>query len=170
MFESLSPEERPEGLAAAYQAMANVLAQAGNLPAAISLYDKSLDIAERLVNQENRWELAEDLAGLYHGKASATFDAGKLSEALVLFDKALKIWKNLVDQGQLYLSADLAAAHHATADVLAKMGKHAESIAHYDQAIMIRELQIREEDCLEINTILAQTKADRAEVVKNKQS
>jgi hypothetical protein len=42
-----------------------------DVPGEIRFYDQAAEILERLVNQEDRWELSDALASLYMNKATA---------------------------------------------------------------------------------------------------
>ena len=62
----------------------------GDNRAAVGLYDRAIEIRERLVHQEGRWELANDLAMAYMNKAIAVSALGDHRAALALYDRAIE--------------------------------------------------------------------------------
>lgn len=65
---------------------------------AIAEYDKAIAIYERLVNKENRGELANELAMIYMNKGGAFVQSNKFDEAVTEHNKAIAIYERLVNQ------------------------------------------------------------------------
>ena len=75
----------------------------------MGLYDRAIEILERLVNVEGRRELANDLARLYMNKAIAVKNLGDNRAAVALYDRAIEILERLVNvEGRRELANDLA--------------------------------------------------------------
>ena len=84
----------------------------GDNRAAVGLYDRAIEIRERLVHQEGRRELANDLAMAYMNKANAVSALGDNRAAVGLYDRAIEIRERLVHQeGRRELANDLAILH-----------------------------------------------------------
>ena len=63
-------------LAAAYMNKASAVSVLGDKITAVALYDRAIEIRERLVNRIGRSEVADDLATAYMNKAVAVRDMG----------------------------------------------------------------------------------------------
>jgi lipopolysaccharide biosynthesis regulator YciM len=61
------------------------------------LFDRAIEIRERLVNVEGRHELANDLALLYSNKAFAVENLGDNRSAVALYDRAVEVLERLVN-------------------------------------------------------------------------
>jgi serine/threonine protein kinase/uncharacterized tellurite resistance protein B-like protein len=113
---------------------------------AVALYDQAIGIYERLLAQEERWDLANDLAKMYQNKAVALKDLGELRAAVALYDQAIAIHERLVDQeGRWDLANDLARAYENKAIALAALGERRPALALYDQAIALYERLVHQE-------------------------
>ena len=84
-------------LAGTYQNKAIALRVVGDLAGAVGLFDRGLEIFERLV-EEGRRELADPLAMSYMNKAGALQALGDLAGAVGFFDRALAIYERLFEQ------------------------------------------------------------------------
>ena len=84
----------------------------GDNRAAVGLYDRAIEIRERLVNVEGRRELANDLATLYGNKADCgCTNLGDNRAAVGLYDRAIEIRERLVNvEGRRELANDLASS------------------------------------------------------------
>ena len=81
------------------------------LAEAAALYERSVAILQRLVEQEGRRELTNDLASALMNQAIALQSMDRLAEAVALFERSVAIRQRLVEQeGRRELSADLALA------------------------------------------------------------
>lgn len=63
----------------------------GDLSGAIEMYNKAIQIYERLVYKEGRWEFAWDLANCYMSKGIVFSSLGEFDSAVGLYDKAIQI-------------------------------------------------------------------------------
>ncbi len=80
-----------------------------DVPGALALYDRAIEIRERLVEREGRRELANDLAMACMNKAIAVSDLGDLRAAVALYDRAIEIYERLVErEGRRELRGNLA--------------------------------------------------------------
>jgi tetratricopeptide (TPR) repeat protein len=102
-------EELEVALSALCTDAASVHATADDYRGAVGLYDRAIEILERLVNQEGRRELANDLATVYMNKAVALGALGDHRGAVGLYDRAIEIRERLVNQeGRRELASLLA--------------------------------------------------------------
>ncbi|MCI0407321.1 MAG: serine/threonine-protein kinase, partial [Acidobacteria bacterium] len=103
-------------------------------PGALALYDRALEICERLVNQEGRRELANDLAMTYQNKALALWRLGDLPGAVGLHDRAIDIREQLVNQeGRRELAHELAQTYQNKAVALQNLGDFPGAVGLYDR-------------------------------------
>ena len=90
---------------------------------AVALYDRAIEIRERLVNVEGRRELANDLARLYMNKANAVSALGDNRAAVALYDRAIEIRERLVNvEGRRELANDLANLYGNKANAVSDLG------------------------------------------------
>ena len=112
----------------------------GRLAEAIAEYDKAIEIYERLINKENRGELANELAKTYMNKGGAFVDSDRFDESIGEYSKAIAIYEQLVNQEKREeLENDLAMTYWGKGNALASLGKLTEAIDRYDEAINIWE-------------------------------
>ena len=77
IYESAFGPNHPD-LASNYSNLATVESALGDNRGAVALFDRAIEIQERLVNQAGRWELAHDLAILHANLGIVQRDAGEL--------------------------------------------------------------------------------------------
>jgi len=86
---------------------------AGDLPGALDMYDRAIEIYERLLHEEGRRELASDLAVCYNNKAEALRDLGDNRGAVALYNRAIELYERLVhEEGRHELVKQLAVCYH----------------------------------------------------------
>jgi tetratricopeptide (TPR) repeat protein len=116
------------------------LAISGDGESAIGFFDRGIQIRERLVNQENRRELAEDLAASYTNKANVLLSLGRMAEVVSADDRAIKIYESLLrENGSKEFSKKLASACMHKALALSCARKYREAVVVFDLVIEIRE-------------------------------
>ena len=129
---------------------------AGDLPGEVAMYDRAIEIRERLVNQEGRRELANNLAGSYQSKAVAVSALGDKRAAVSLYDRAIEIYERLVNQeGRRELANDLARSYQSKAAAVSALGDKRAAVSLYDRAIEIRERLVHQEGRRELAGDLA---------------
>jgi tetratricopeptide (TPR) repeat protein/predicted Ser/Thr protein kinase len=112
---------------------------------ALAMYDRAIEIYERLVNVEGRRKLVHDLASSYMNKAITLCAMADYRDALNLFDRAIAINENLVKQeGSHQMSQDLAAAYVNKANAVSNLGDHRGAVTLYDNAIETYERLIQQ--------------------------
>ena len=154
-------------LATLCHSAAFVHATADDSSGALALYDRALEILERLVNIEGRRELTNDLAGVYMNKAVAVVGMGDNRAAVVLYDRALEIRERLVNvEGQRELANDLAASYMNKANAVLGMGDNRAAVVLYDQAIAILERLVNVEGRRELANTLAASYMNKAVAVE----
>ena len=80
-------------------------------PGVVAMYENSVAILQRLVEEEGRRELAENLARALMNWAVVIQPMGMLTEAVALFERSVAILQRLVEQeGRRELTNDLASA------------------------------------------------------------
>src|SRR5206468_10236144 len=84
----------------------------GDNRAAVGLYDRTIEIRERLVNVEGQRELANGLATAYMNKGNAVKNLADNRAAVGLYDRAIEIRERLVNgEGRRELAGYLAWAN-----------------------------------------------------------
>ncbi len=145
-----------EDLAALCMEAAFVHLTADDAQGGLALYDRAIEIRERLVNQEGQQELANDLATAYQNKAISLSALGDNRGAVALYDRAIEIHERLVNQeGQQELANDLAMTYQNKAASLSDLGDNRGAVALYDQAIEIHERLVNQEGRHELADELA---------------
>ena len=135
-------------------------------PGALALYDRAIEIFERLVNVEGRRELANDLAGLYMTKAVATMNLGDNWAAVALYDRAIEIRERLVNvEGRRELADGLATLYMNKAIAVMNLGDNRAAVGLYDRAIGIRERLVNAENRRELANDLAILYMNKANAV-----
>ena len=138
----------------------------GDNRAAVGLYDRAIEILERLVNVEGRRELANDLATLYMNKANAVMNLGDNRAAVGLYDRAIEILERLVNvEGRRELANDLATLYMNKAVAVRNLGDNRAAVGLYDRAIEIRERLVNVEGRRELANDLARLYMNKAVAV-----
>ena len=118
---------------------------------AVVLYDKSIVIWRRLVEQDGRRDIANNLATALNNKANVLKAMGNMAGALLLYDQCVEIRRRLVEQeGRRELASDWATALANKAFALKKLGDYAGSIKLYDQCIEILRQLVEKESRREL--------------------
>jgi len=132
----------------------------------LALYDRAIEIRERLVNIEGRSELANDLASLYQNKAIVVSALGDKRAAVALYDQAIEIRERLVNvEGRSELANDLANLYMNKALAVSDLGDKRAAVALYDRAIEIRERLVNIEGRSELANALARLYMNKASAV-----
>jgi len=137
---------------------------------ALALYDRAIEIRERLVNVEGRRELANDLVALYTNKANAVGALGDYRAAMALYDRAIEVLEglvNIVGPGELAnrLTSKLAGVYSNKANTVGKLGDDLAAIGLYDRAIEIRKRLLNIEGWRELADDLAGNYVSKANAV-----
>ena len=110
-------------LPALYMNKAVAVENLGDNRAAVGLYDRAIEIRERLVNIEGRRELANGLATLYMNKAMR-LGMGDNRAAVALYDRAIEILERLINlDGRRELAKDLASLYMNKAIAIRNLGR-----------------------------------------------
>lgn len=113
---------------------------AADLSGTLKLYDRAIEILDRLVNIEGRNALSNSLASLYLNKGNVVGELGDNRTAVVLFDNAIEIRERLVNvEGQSDLANNLADLYQSKAVALVRLGDNETVMILIDRAIAIRE-------------------------------
>jgi serine/threonine protein kinase/lipopolysaccharide biosynthesis regulator YciM len=130
---------------------------------ALALYDRAIEILERLVNVENRRELADGLAGVYMNKAVTVGDMGDERVAVGLYDRAIQILERLVNvEGQRELADGLAKSYMNKATAVMGLGDHRSAVCFYDQAIEVLDRLVNVDGRRELANDLAGAYSNKA--------
>ena len=133
---------------------------------AVAMYDRAIEIRERLVNVGGRRDVADDLAELYSNKAVAVSNLGDEQAAVALYDQAIEIRERLVAvEGRRELSDGLAVLYMNKANSVCKLGDNRAAVALYDRAIEIRERLVNVEGRRELSDGLAVLYMNKANAV-----
>lgn len=139
---------------------------ADDIPGCLEMYDRAIEIWERLVNQEGRRELANDLATAYLNNANAVSALGDHRAAVALYDRAIEIRERLVNQeGRRELANELARAYMNKAAAVRALGDNRAAMKFYDRAIEIQEHLVNQEGRSELVGDLAWARGYRAELL-----
>jgi serine/threonine protein kinase/lipopolysaccharide biosynthesis regulator YciM len=150
-------------LAALYQDAAFVHETADDSSGALALYDRAIEICERLVNVEGRHKLANKLAMLYMNKAIALSGLGNNRTAVGLYDRAIEICEWLVNvEGRRELANNLADLYNNKALAVYRLGDNRAAVALYDRNIEIRERLVNVEGRRELASKLAAVYMNKA--------
>ena len=119
---------------------AELVRNLGDAQIALKLFDRAIELRERLVNQERRQEFADDLAAAYLNKAVMLPALGDNRSAVALCERATEILERLVNlEGRQELADALAMAYTNTAGVFVKIGDNRTAATFVDRALEIRE-------------------------------
>ncbi len=133
---------------------------------ALALYDKAIEIRERLINVEGRRELANDLATLYNEKANAVVRLGNNRAAVGLYDRAIEILERLVNaEGRIELAGDLAGSYMNKALSVQKLGDIRTALDLYEGASEILERLVNVKGRGELINNLASLYSNKASVL-----
>jgi tetratricopeptide (TPR) repeat protein len=133
---------------------------------ALALYDRAIEIRERLVDVEGRRVLADDLAQLYMNKANAVHNLGDNQTAVGLIDQAIEIRERLVDvEGRHDLANDLAVLYMNKAVAVSAFGDNRPAVCLYDRAVEILERLVNVEGRRELAYDLAKLYTNKANAV-----
>lgn len=130
-------------LATAYLNKGSALIRQNRFKEAKDENELSIEIFERLVNEENRIEFANGLAMSYIGNGISLANLDRLPNSVEELDKAILILKNLVDNGRAELARVLTIAYINKAISLNKLDKLTEAIVEYNKAILILDNLIK---------------------------
>ena len=134
-----------------------------DLPGTLSCYDQAITIFARLLDQNNRQELAPCLAATYMNKANVLENEGDFSQSIKLYDKCIAIREQLVKRGGWReIANDLAMVFMNKAIALKAMLNLAEAIELYDKCIVIRERLVEQEGRRELANDLAMAYMNKA--------
>jgi serine/threonine protein kinase/tetratricopeptide (TPR) repeat protein len=123
---------------------------------ALTLFDRAIEIRERLVNVEGRRELANDLASVYQNKAIVVMHVGDNQAAVGLCDRAIEIREQLVNvEGRHELAEDLAILYQNKAIAAKHLGDSHTAAGLLDWAIEIFERLVNVEGRRELANDLA---------------
>ncbi|WP_153009744.1 tetratricopeptide repeat protein, partial [Mastigocoleus testarum] len=122
----LCPSEDEGGTAFIFHHLAIIYQQQGKVNEAISLYQQSLDIKEKIGNQQGKAASLHQLAIIYQQQ-------GKVNEAIALHQQSLDIKEKIGDQ------QGKAASLHRLARIYAQQGKVDYAIALFQQSLQIKE-------------------------------
>ena len=148
--------ELQEDLAALCWNKAFVHENLADMPGALEMYDRAIEIYERLIYEEGRWELANELAACYMNKAIALYSLGEFRSAVSLYDRAIEIYERLVnEEGRRELANDLADCYMNKANALGSLGEFRSAVSLYDKAIEIMERLVHGEGRWELANELA---------------
>ena len=130
-------------MAALCQQAAFVHETADDSSGASVLYDRAIEILDRMVNVEGRRELAKDLASVYVNKGIALKTTGNNREAVELFDQAIAIGERMGRQsGGSEGLTNLANTYMNKANAVTNLGDYREAVLLFDLAIQILELAV----------------------------
>ena len=133
---------------------------------ALGLYDRAIEILERLVNVEGRRELADGLASIYSSKAVTFSNLGDKRAAVGLYDRAIEIRERLVNvEGRRELANGLAMVYMNKAIAVSNLGDNLAAVGLYDRAIEIRERLVNIEGRREFANDLAEVYQNKATAV-----
>jgi serine/threonine protein kinase/lipopolysaccharide biosynthesis regulator YciM len=135
---------------------------------ALALYDRAIEIRERLVNVEGRREISNGLAGLYMNKANVVTNIGDNRSALALYDRASEIYERLVNvEGRRELANDLARLYSNKGNAVRNLGNNRDAVALYDRAIEIYKRLVNVGGRRELANDLAKLYLNKANAVKS---
>jgi len=140
-----------------------------DLPGAIALYNRVINIQKQLVSQEGPWEISsQNLAIIYMNKACAVSSLGDNRTAVAIYDKAIGIWERLVNkEGRKELANHLALVYMNKAIAMNDLGDNRTAVAIYDKAIGIWERLVDKEGGEELANYLAMVYMNKARAVND---
>ncbi|HWC99631.1 MAG TPA: serine/threonine-protein kinase [Candidatus Sulfopaludibacter sp.] len=138
-----------EGLAESYASLGVALARTGKLAEALDLYNKNVELSERLaaenpgVHATRRLMLAYSHLGDALGNPDQ-LNLGKPAEALDADRHMIALAESLVaaDQSDRQARFDLAMSHLRTGSAAGAAGETAEALAHYRKALEMTQAQL----------------------------
>ncbi len=143
---------------------------AGDSSGALVLYDRAIELLERLVDQlinvEGRHEFENDLATFYMNKASAVVRIGDNRLALGLYDRAIEIREQLVNTEDRHeLANDLATLYLNKAVAVRNLGDNQAAVDLFDRAIEILERLVNADSRRELVNQLALLYQNKANAI-----
>ena len=136
----------------------------GDHHSAVELYDKAIQILDRLVNEEGRLELANDLATVYMNKAN---DLGDDHTAVDLYDEATQLLERLVKkEGRSELLGDLAWVKTLKAALLYNLGEMKKAKKEIQAALPILRAEAKRTGRADLNNILNLAEAVSKRLIK----
>jgi WD40 repeat protein len=129
-------------LSFAHEKIGGVLAEQGNLPAALHAYQISLAIRERLAKAEPGNAAWQRILSVSYTKiGEVLFEQGNLSAALDAFQTAHEIAERLAkaDPGNDELQRGLSVSHNKIGDVRAKQGSLSAAFDAFQSSLVIRQ-------------------------------
>jgi serine/threonine protein kinase len=133
-----------------------VHSETGDLGAALTLYDRAIEMSERLVIQQGEQEYRNLLATAYMNKAQLLGAFGEAQNALGLFDQAIGLREVLVNQEDRdEFADDLAAAYMNKAIMLSGLGDNRSAGALCESATEIPERLVNKQGRQELAYALA---------------
>jgi tetratricopeptide (TPR) repeat protein len=129
---------------------------ADDRPGALALYDQTIAVLERLVNQEGRHELANQLAVAYMFKGNAVSALGDHRAAVTMYERCNAIYERLVNQeGRCELANQLAAMYLNSANAARELGEMRTAVTLQEKGIAILERLVNQEGRRELASELA---------------
>ena len=129
-----------DDLARVFYNAANVHVTIDDVSGALALYDRAIEIRERLVNVEGRRVLANALASFYINKANALSKLGDNRSAIGLSGHAIEVMERLFNvEGRHELANALTNLYIIKAIALSNLGDNRSAIGLYGRVIEIRE-------------------------------
>ena len=133
---------------------------------ALALYDRAIEILNRLVNVEGRHGLANYLATFYVSKANLVGVLGDNPAAVGLYDRAIEIRERLVNiEGRREFADGLAGLYANKAVAVKNLGDSRAALALYDRAIAIIERLVKVDGRHELANNLAMVYMNKANAV-----
>lgn len=127
-----------ELLARACLAKGNCCAELGDGKAAVTLYDRVVQIHERLFGVQERQADADLPAMALMNQANALARMGRPGDALPIYTRASGVYERLLGEaGRLELVAALARLHLNRGNALADLGQGPEAVAAFERAIVL---------------------------------
>jgi len=153
-------------LAALCMSAAAVHLTADDSSGALALYDRAIEIHERLVNVEDYSELSGELAIDYLNKAVLVETIGDNRTAVTLYDRAIEIHKRLVNvEGRREFAEKLAIDYLNKAGAIMNLGDHPAAVGLCDQGIKILERLVNVDGRRELANQLAKLYMNKANAV-----
>ena len=126
-----------------------------DIPGGVAMYDKAIEIWERLVHKEGRTELSNNLATVYRNKAVGVRGLGDNRAAVEMYDKAIEIWERLVHkEGRTELLGGLAQVRVNKASCLLELGEETEARDEARQGVQILRSEIQRTGRANLKNIL----------------
>ncbi len=144
-----------EDLASLYFNKASVFISLDDLTSALRMYDKVINIYDKLVFNENRTELASDLVNAYLDKGHTLQEKGDFQFALAVYDQTIKLlkWSNEREYSAENANG-IAKAYMNKGVANFLLQNQQEAISFIDQAIEIWVRLVDQEGFLQAEQLL----------------